>query len=495
MRDAMIRYIVRRPPQPLAVVVAALIVAACDTSVTNPGPTPDDVLDAPVSQGAVIAGARRAMSDALNTDRGTFILYWGAALTFEVNPAGSTGSFGITPQIQAGTIDDLDADDAWEDVHEARFTAEDGFDRFTDPARAGGTAPDAARAELALWAGYANRLLGETFCQAVLPVQDDAKTYPAALPDSFPVEQRSGSLSSHLDYFTRADEWFTISLDLGTGATATAARAGRASVRASLATYGEGSWADAASDAAAVTDDDFVFQALYSDQDQNQFNALVWANGSSPYRAHTQWGTFAEVYHFFLEPDDSRIDIRIPGPNDPQSGDAAVAKFGGRVHWHPQRKYPDVEAPVNLSSGWEMRLIEAEADLAGGNPGAAVDLLNVRRADLVLAAYDNTVGADSAWSLLKLERQVELWLEARRLNDLRRWADNAVPGTIRDGLYVDNDGPDGDPSTFEDFDAGTADDDGLAESGPVETVTSPVQRSLCFPVGRGEKETNPNVGF
>lgn len=480
-----------------AVLVTAVLVAACDTSVTNPGPTPDDVLNEPVSQGAVVAGARRAMSDALNTDRGTFILYWSAALSFEVNPSGSTGSFGIPPQVQAGTINDIDGDDAWEDVHEARFVAEDGFDRFTDPERAGGTASDAARAELALMAGYASRLLGETFCQAVLPVQDQAKSYPAAMPDSFSVEQRSGTLSSHLDYFRRAEQWFTTALDLGTGSIATAARAGRASVRASLATYGEGSWADASTDAAAVTDDEFVYQALYSSQDQNQYNALMWASfgGSSPYRAHTQWGTFAEVYHFFIEPDDARIAIKIPAADENQSGDAGVAKFGGRVHWHPQQKYALRSDPVNLSSGWEMRLVEAEAQLAGGNAGAAVDLMNIRRTDLGLTLYDNTVSVDSALSLLKLERQLELWLEARRMADLRRWAENNVPGATTDGLYVDNDGPDGEPSTFEDFDAGTADDDGLTESGPVESVASPVQRSLCFPVGRSEKETNPNVPF
>lgn len=465
-----------------------VLVVACDTSITNPGPTPDEFLNRPVSQAAVLNGARRTLSDALNTDRGGFILYWTAALSFEINPAGSTGSFGITPKVQAGTIDDLESDFNWDAANEARFAAEDGFDRFSDPERAGGTASDAVLAQLALFAGYANRLLGETFCQAVIPMQDGNKAYPAMLPATAPPQERAGSLSPHTDYFSRAEQWFTLALNVGSGDIATAARAGRASVRASLATYGRASWADATSDAAAVADNDFVFQALYSDQDQDQFQVLVWANGSSPYRAHTQWGTFAEAYHFFIEPDDPRVAIKIPGPDEPQTGDAGVAKFGGQVPWHPQQKHDDVDDPVNLSSGWEMRLIEAEAALAAGNPGAAVDLMNVRRTDLGLPLYDNTVSADSAWSLLKLERQLELWLESRRLADLRRWTDNSIPGATTDGLYVDNDGPDGISSLD-----GSTDDDGLTESGPVETMTSPVQRSLCFPVGRGERETNPNV--
>lgn len=453
----------------LALVATALmlVVAACDTSVTNPGPTPDEFLDAPVSQGAVLAGAQRAFSDALNTDRGGFILYWVAALAFEINPAGSTGSFGITPQVQEGLMDDIDSDFNWDAANEARFTAEDGFDRFTDPARAGGSATDAIRAQLALFAAYSNRLLGETFCDAVIPPQADGKQYPAA-GDGF------GSRTSHLDYFTRAEEWFTTALNLGTGDVATAARAGRASVRASLATYGQASWTDAASDAAQVPDA-FTYKALYSDQDQDQFSALVWANRNSPYRAHTQWATFAEAFGTCANCAGLKRDPRMAFDSTTMTGDAGVAKFGGQVAWFPQRKYPDVKAGVNLSSGWEARLIEAEAALEAGNPGTAADFMNLRRTNLGLTPYSNTVSADSAWTLLKRERQFELWLEGRRLSDIRRWTDNSVAGNLADGLY-DVDG----------------NSDGVNDTRS-ETMFAPVARSLCFPIGRGERETNPNV--
>ncbi len=444
------------------------VVAGCDTSVTNPGPTPDEFLDDPVSQSAVVAGAFRALSDFLNTDRNSsFVVYHTAALTFEINPAGSTGSFGIPPVIQGGTIPETETNAEWQTGNEARFVAEDAFDRFTDPARAGDVGRVATRAQIALAAGFANRILGEVFCEAVLPPAADGKNYPSARKTGT-LEERSGSLSPHTDYLTRAEQWFTIANDIGSSAVQTAARAGRAAVRALL-----GNWSGAASDAASVADD-FVFLASYSDQDQDQFNALSWASalenaGSSPYRAHTQWATFAENYFF------TTGDSRMAWDSTALQGDAAVAKFGGRVPWFPQAKHPTVESPVRLASGWEMRLIEAEAALDGGNAGAAVDLMNMRRADLSLPLFDNTVSADSAWSLLKLERQVELWLEGRRMGDVRRWTAAGRPGAFADGLYdVDSDA------------------NGVNDT-RTETLFAPVARSLCFPVARSERETNPNV--
>jgi hypothetical protein len=75
--------------------------------------------------------------------------------------------------------------------------------------------------------------------------------------------------------------------------------------------------------------------------------------------------------------------------------------------------------------------------------------------------------------LLKTERALELHLEARRLGDLRRWILGAVPGAYHDGLYRLN-------TT-----------DPLSPT-PLENMTSPVARSLCFPIGQSELDTNPN---
>ncbi|HXF94831.1 MAG TPA: RagB/SusD family nutrient uptake outer membrane protein [Gemmatimonadales bacterium] len=451
------------------VAAAAALLAACDTTVTNPGPVPDDDLNNPLAYNAIVTGARLQLARAYGSDAafGGQIAYWSAVLAFEINPAGSTGSFGIPTLVQAGTITAQLSSGDWTAANLARFVAEDALRRFAaNAARDPLLAPTPRQiSEVAVWAGYANRLLGETFCGAVLPVTD---------PDG---SLSPGDSTAHTDYFLRAEQHFTSALQ--TAGTVTpdsvririvnSARAGRASVRLDLASWGVGGtamWDSAAADAALVPNT-FVFRLPFSDQDQNQYNYIYWARAATPYRAHTQWGTFHEGYYRTTR------DARVAWDSTALLGDAAVAKFGGRVPFWPERKHNARNSPINLSSGWEMRLIEAERALVGGDPATAVNLMNQRRTNLALPTYDNTVSADSAWSLLKFERAVELWLEARRLGDLRRWIVNGVPGSYPDGLYR----------------ASIAD---TLHTTPLENMTTPVARSLCFPIGQNERDTNPN---
>src|SRR6059036_2184189 len=91
----------------VATAATLLLIAACDTSVTNPGLIGDDVLDKPESWSAVALGGRRALADAIGSSgtTGGQLLYWGAAVSFEINPAGSTGSYGIPTDVQSAFID------------------------------------------------------------------------------------------------------------------------------------------------------------------------------------------------------------------------------------------------------------------------------------------------------------------------------------------------------------------------------------------------------
>lgn len=451
---------------------AAVALAACDTSVTNPGPVPDDFLNRPDAWPAMITGARRALANAYGSDgqAGGQVAYWGAAVSFEINPAGSTGSFGIPPQVQLGQLGPQDTEDDWTSSNHARFVAEDAIRRFN----AIGGAPAQLLAEAFVYAGFANRLLGENFCESVLATATGAP----------------GSAGPHTAYFLRADSHFTNAIAAAAGVPVDtiktriirSAKGGRASVRASLASWGVApyTWADAVADAQTIPDA-FVFQLPYFTQSQDQFNYLFFSSANSPYRAHTQWYTFYESY--FLTTDDPRTPWRKPVPPEETVGDALVDRFKNylpdpskpQVPWWPQTKHNRREAPIRLTSGWEMRLIEAEAALVAGTPDAAIDLMNLRRQTLspVQPLFNTGVSLDSAWTLLKIERQVELWLEARRLGDLRRWIVKSVPGNYFDGVYVDTDA------------------DGVSDT-RAEDMTAPTVRSLCFAVGQNEADTNPN---
>src|SRR5262245_10037939 len=81
--------------------VALLVLAAasCDTKVSNPGPVQDEFLNDRNAASAMVNGAGRALSQGIN-----WISYTGAAITREVHPAGSTGSFGITNLWQNGEL-------------------------------------------------------------------------------------------------------------------------------------------------------------------------------------------------------------------------------------------------------------------------------------------------------------------------------------------------------------------------------------------------------
>jgi hypothetical protein len=446
--------------------LAIFTVSACNFEVTNPGPTGDALLDSLNAHTAIVVGTQGDLSDAMLQ-----IGYWSAAMVFEINPAGSTGSFGIPTYIQAGRFDEGDTGD-WNAASQARWTAEDAVRRFEEvlPQIEGAPSADSYEplARAALWAGYANRLLGENFCQVVFD---------------------QGSPEAHTAAFARAEQWFTRAQSVAAANgdipdVVTAAYAGRASVRALLARYGLAQWSDAVSDAGQVTDNSFVWVLPFSEQDQDQHNYLFWANGNEPYRAHTIWATWYEDY--FEATADPRASWQVgdcPGCPDPANptGDAAVQKFtpivgtAGLVPWFPQTKFDDKGSPINLSSGWEMRLLEAENELVGGNVGPAIAIMQARVDDLnangaTIPALSATTVAEG-YTVLKEQRMFELWLEARRMGDIRSWIENGAPGTFMDAVWVDMDDDGTNETIFEDLST----------------------RHRAYPIGQSEREVNSNV--
>ena len=396
---------------------AIVLLASCQLDVTNPGPIQAEALDDSKALGSVVNGAGRDLAEALN-----WVAYTGGAVAREIFPAGSTGSFGITPRQQAGTLADDDGNDWWNQAQRARWTSEDAIERVKRVL--GATASNNVNlAQALIWAGYANRLLGENFCDGVI---------------------NSGPLEPYTVYLERAEANFTEAITVATAASnanlVSAATAGRATVRL-LRNNLTGAVTDA-----AVVANTYVYRMPYFTTDLDQYNRIYWASANQPYRAHTVWNTFYEAYR------KTTRDPRVPFDSSATVlvGDAAVGNLG-RVRWYFQTKYPGQTAPINLATGWEMRLIEAEAKLVANDVTGAMTSLNAHRVALGLAPW-TAANATEAWTALKRERGIELWLEARRLGDFRRWAALNRPGTSDD-------------------------------------MTG---RALCFATPLSEKETNPN---
>ena len=413
----------RRPRAASFTVLAVLVTAlgACDFEVVNPGPTQDAALDDPAAYKPLVTGMSQALSGAL----------WrvglvGAEVAREYVQSGRMFTTKLPTTPGQLTRDDVSSAH-WNAAQQARWIAEDGIRRFHE-SMAEDFGSSGLAAQALVHAGYANRLLGETFCEAVF---DGGPALPGRA------------------YFERAEAHFAEAIQVaetaGDAQLALAARIGRASVRVHL-----DDWTGAENDAATIPAD-FVYEARFTTSELNQYNSIYWANANSPFRTHSVVGTFYEGYYL------STGDPRVAWGADPDVPNGEIAA----VPWLFQLKYRSREDPINLATGREARLILAEAALRRDEAQEAIDILNALRASVTsdldgepLQAWPDSDDVAEAWGRLKTERGIELWLEGRRLADLRRWVADGSPGEATD-------------------------------------VSDRVR--LCFPIAQTELEANPNL--
>ncbi len=403
------------------------VLAACDVEVVNPGRVQEEFLFETAAQTAIVKGIGRGLGEAHN-----YIGYTGAAVSREIHPSGSTGSFGITVEWQNGELDYETVGTHWNLSQRARWWGDDGIAKINET----GADDKTLLGEAYLWAGYTYRLLGENFCNSVI--------------DGGPAGNRSV-------YYDRAIAHFDQAAALTTGDMATAAVAARASVKAF-----RGDWAGAVADASGIPDDfqfDLPYHEGFGDPTRNR---IQFASQAEPYKAHTQKYTKYEDYA--LSENNPDGDPRVPYRVTDETGDAAV-QCCGQVPWWPQDKYQDPGADIPLSKGAEMRLIEAEAMLNSGDWQGAVAKMNALRsaAGTFAIAPENIT---EAWRALKHERGVVLWIEGRRLGDFYRWNRDNTPGG-RHQLEI--------------------------PSGSQDVGSHLVQQDLCFPIARSEVDTNENI--
>jgi starch-binding outer membrane protein, SusD/RagB family len=441
----------RRAAGVLAGVLSLGLVAGCD--VTNPGPVPDEIVSLPVAQLGLVNGAKERLNQSVG-----WMAYSTALIAREIFPGGQTGSYGHTIQEQAGSHvwSASGPNGEYGDTQQARWIAEEAIRRLST------SAPPIDQNLLTqayLWAGYANRVLGENYCESVI--------------DGGPLEAGS-------KYFERAVGHFTEAIAKApSDSLRRAAYAGRAQSYVWLK-----DWGKAVADAAQVPDNfNFYIEMDYTrGGDSDNRNHLFFANNSSPYRSYTVKFTNMDAY--YTQSGDPRAAWRkFTLSSDTLCVGSLQGFSGGRVPCTKQNKYKTEDDDMRLASGREMRLIEAEARLVAGDIAGAMAKINGVRALITsdnggtLAAWPVPATLPEAWTLLKRERGIELWLEARRLGDERRWLESNTPGNFelpnfeaRSTLFVQN--PRGRESV-----------DGVN--------TSP--RLLCYNISNTERNTNPNI--
>jgi hypothetical protein len=103
--------------------------------------------------------------------------------------------------------------------------------------------------------------------------------------------------------------------------------------------------------------------------------------------------------------------------------------------YYNQEKYDDVADDINVVSGWEMRLIEAEVHWRNRNYAGAMELINAVRAHANLSPVVATDSAKVQEHLL-WERFAQFYLEGTRMYDLHRFGlVRAVLGANRPTQY------------------------------------------------------------
>ncbi|SHK49495.1 RagB/SusD family nutrient uptake outer membrane protein [Rhodothermus profundi] len=396
--------------------------------VKNPGRILDEDLNTDRALNAVVVGMSADFSVVF--DDIAFIV---ARLSDEME---ASGSYFLSTRARHGIIDYRDTDAYWEGIQRARFVAEDGLRRMQKVlGDAFNGDPRVARAYL--FAGLANRVLGENFCRVVF--------------DGGPDQPKEAAFERAVQFFTEA---INQAQQAGTDDILLAAYGGRAQ-----AYMGLGDWSKAVADAQRVPTD-FVYYAIYSDNSTREYNVIFLET----HQRHEMSAYQTLAHRVAMER--GSPDPRAPF-TDCREGDCPNAQGadGSTPHLR-QEKYADRGADIPVVKGTEMRLIEAEAALRNGDLATALAKINEVRTFYGLDPIDpatvsgigdlRNADENDGWSILDRERHLTLWLEGRRLWDLHRWNHPFLEG-------------------------GTI----------VYPGVNP--RASCLPISQSECQTNPNI--
>lgn len=390
----------------IAVLLSAFGMSGCELEVLNPGRILDEDLNTRDLMPILVSGVSAEFNDI-----GDFYAFDIARLTDDL---AGTGSYFSTGQYRRGVFDNENSEGHWEQAHEAAWAAGGAWERLQNVLE-GEASSFEGSARVFLLMGLAHRMLGENFCDLVY--------------DKGPLQPREAAFDSAIVALNQA---VTIGTAAGASSYVAAAHGGIAQ-----ANVGLGNWS-AAVQAAARVPTDFMHAAIYH---LTANSNGVW-NESWGRAEVGVWATPAQT----VFDGDPRAPYTICGAwNDPSGpswgevtptgvctgqGSGAHQGADGLTAHYRQDKYSESGSDVPIVTGTEMRLIEAEAALLGGDLAMFTAKVNEVRAFYGADPIDQPASAgalefpnaqDDAWSILDRERYLTLWIEGRRLFDLDRW--------------------------------------------------------------------------
>ena len=172
---------------------------------------------------------------------------------------------------------------------------------------------------------------------------------------------------------------------------------------------------DAALADAQTIPDDFVYSAKFSDTGtNNNLSAFThWTRLKAGGLDSRRWSTIDTIAGAMRDPATGQLDQRVQISRKGNGADN-VKKFYG------QEKFKNLSDDIKMTSGWEMRLIEAEVYMKKGDFTNAIARINKVRANAGLQPVTGTTQAQVQTHLLN-ERFAQLFLEGHRATDIARF--------------------------------------------------------------------------
>lgn len=401
-----------------AVLVAALAAASCDglLDVDDPTIVTPDQLSGPQAVPTVLNGLVRDFQEAYDDH-----VRYTSMFTDEMILAGTFQGRVEVDERRVRSENQQITGELYEPFQRARQSAEEAiasFEGSLDDPEFESVQPTLREgiARGNLIAGYLHLMMAELYCQVVVDPAGPAISSDEAAQEALAFLETAEA---------RAEEF-------GLAAIASAARVGQARTHLWL-----GDFSQAASIASGVPSD-FVRLVEYSSNSPDQNNEL--ANFTWGFIQQIRWsvgdGTTAERDNERFDYIDEWVDQGLidPDPGDQFSSQNAV------IPVVLQQVYDEQSSDMVLASGWEARMIEAEATLRTGSPAAAEDMVNdlltdpsqalnpmlAANSDLPLGAFepvDFTGSLSNDLPQLARARAAGLWLTGQRQATSRRFAE------------------------------------------------------------------------